>query len=187
MRMAGVERIEDWRGEQVIDADGEQLGKVEEIFFEAGSGEPLLLSIRSGLLGRKLRLAPLAGATLGKSHVRLAANKEQFERAPEIPGDRPLDGEVLAAVESAYEITLPEQLELWSATELDAYRAEAEQARRRADELEAHAKELIAERDAARQRLAAVTEEAEAADRAAEQARQEAVEARRVADGYEQR
>jgi glycerol-3-phosphate dehydrogenase len=185
--MAGVERIEEWRGEQVIDTDGEALGKVEEIFFEAASGEPLLLSIRSGLLGRKLRLAPLAGAALSKSHVRLAATKAQFERAPEIPADRPLDANVLAAVESAYEVQLPEQLELWSASELEAYRAEAEQARARADALEARAKELIAERDAARERLAAATAEAEAAERAAEQARQEAVEARSVADSYQPR
>jgi sporulation protein YlmC with PRC-barrel domain len=185
--MAGVERIEDWRGEQVIDADGEHLGKVEEIFFEAGSGEPLLLSIRSGMLGRKLRLAPLAGSTIGKNHIRIAARKAQFARAPEIPDDRPLDANVLAAVESAYGIALPEQLELWSATELEAYRAEADEARRRADELEERAKERIAERDLARARLQAATEEAEAAERAAEEAREAAVEARRIADGYQPR
>jgi hypothetical protein len=185
--MAGVERIEEWRGESVIDADGEQLGKLEEVYFDAASGEALLISIRSGLFGRKLRLAPLGGATLGRSHLRLDATKAQFEHAPEVPGDRSFDTEALAAVESGYGISLPERLELWSASELDAYRAEAAEARRRADELEAEAKERLAERDAARERLQRAGEEAEAAEREAERAREAAVEARRVAEGYERR
>lgn len=185
--MAGVERIEEWRGEPVIDAEGAQLGKLEEVYFDAGSGEALLISVRSGLFGRKLRLAPLSGATLGRSHVRLAATKEQFEHAPEVPGDRPFESGALAAVESGYGISLPERLELWSASELDAYRAEAEEARRRADELEAAAKDRLSERDAARARLQRASEEAEEAEREAERAREAAVEARRVAEGYERR
>jgi hypothetical protein len=185
--MADVERIEEWRGEPVLDAEGEQLGKVEEVYFDAGSGEGLLISVRSGMFGRKLRLAPLAGATLGKSHLRLAATKAQFEDAPEVAGDRPFGADALAAVESAYGVSLPERLELWSATELDAYRAEAEQARRRADELEAQARERLAERDAARARLQRANEEAEEAEREAERAREAAMQARRAADGYEPR
>jgi sporulation protein YlmC with PRC-barrel domain len=186
--MTGVERIEEWRGEAVIDADGEQLGKLEDVYFDSASGEPLLVSVRSGgLLGRKVRLAPLEGATLGRNHVRIAGSKAQFELGPEIPGSGPFDPAALSVVEEAFEVRLPDQLELWSASELEAHRANADEARRRADELEGTAQERLAERDAARARLKLATEEAEQAERAAEEARAAAVEARRVADSYEPR
>jgi sporulation protein YlmC with PRC-barrel domain len=185
--MASVERIEEWRGEPVLDANGEQLGKLEEVYFDSATGEPLLLSVRTGLLGRKLRLAPLEGATLGHNHVRITATKEQFQSSQELPGDQPFDAEVLAMVESTYGVQLPERLELWSASELEAYRAEAAEAKQRADELEEIAKQRLEERDAARARLQAAQAEAEDAEREAERAREAAVEARRVADSYEPR
>jgi len=50
--MLEVEHIEAWRGQEVHDTHGESLGKLDEVFFDARTGEPLLLSIKSGLLGR---------------------------------------------------------------------------------------------------------------------------------------
>src|SRR5579875_3604287 len=184
--MTGVERIEEWRGEAVIDSAGEQIGKLEDVYFDAAGGEPLLVSVRSGgLLGRKLRLAPLAGATLGRNHLRLAVAKAQFELGPEIPGSGPFDTGALASVEEVFGVALPEQLELWSATELETHRANAEAARERADELEALAQQRLNERDAAQARLRGATEEAQEAERAAEEAREAAMQARREADSYE--
>lgn len=179
-----VERIEEWRGETVIDPGGEHLGKLEEVFFDAKRGDPLLVSVRSGRLGRKSRLVPIAGATVGRGYVRIVYGREQFEASAEIPGDSGLDEGTLQGVESSYGVKLPEELELWSASEMEAHRAEAEEARRRADELERAAQAKLTEREAARQQAVGAASQAEAAEREAEQAREAAVEARKQADRF---
>ena len=64
--MVSIERLEDWRGQQVFDRAGESLGKLDEIYYDAASGQPVLIAVKSGLLGRKSSLIPLDGTTAGR-------------------------------------------------------------------------------------------------------------------------
>jgi sporulation protein YlmC with PRC-barrel domain len=178
--MTQVERIEDWRGQNVLDADGESLGKLDDVYFDVARGEPLLVAVRSGLLVRTTRLAPLEGAIAGRDYLRLPYPKKTFEGAPEIAG--PLDAEALDAIQSVYGIILPEQIELWTVGEMEAHRAAADEARRVADELERQAQAKIAQQDAARQQAKGAVTDADAAERAAEQAREAAMRARKESD-----
>ena len=104
--MIGIEHIEDWRGQVVVDRDGETLGKLDEVYYAPGTDRPVLIAIKSGLLGRKASLVPLHGATAGRDHLQVAHDKATIESTSEIHrGDTP-SAEELNALGEAYGIRL---------------------------------------------------------------------------------
>jgi PRC-barrel domain len=181
-----VEHIEAWRGQPVIDPDGQQLGKLDEVFFDAASGTPLLISIKSGLLGRKSTLVPVDDATVGPDYVRVTHRQEAVDGAAGIGGDAAPDADQLSALGSAYGLKFSVRVQLQSATERDAKRAEAEAARARAEQLEADAEHKLVAREAAHEQAAAAGDSAGRAEREAEEARLAAEAAREHADRYGQ-
>jgi hypothetical protein len=180
-----VERIDEWRGQTVHDADGERIGKLDEVYYDRDSGEPVLLSIKSGLLGRRATLVPVAGASVGRDYVRVPHGGEQLKRAQ---GNRP--GQVLGAEETRgvadiYGLELPGGAELESASLIEQRRAAEVEARRRADELEQEAYEKADEVKEAHRRADEAARRAGEAEREGELARQAALKARRVAEPRE--
>jgi PRC-barrel domain len=183
--MTQVERIEEWRGEPVIDPDGEQVGKLDEVFYDAVSGDPLLLAVKSGMLRSHSRLVPLAGATVGRSYLRVAFKKDVIEGAVEMPEASAVDSATIDGIESTYGVVLPDELELWSASEMQTRRAEAEAARQRAEQLERDAAAKLAQSQAAKEQADDAASDAHAAGREAERAQREAAEARSDAGKYQ--
>jgi hypothetical protein len=179
-----VESIEAWRGKRVVDPDDEELGKLEDVFFDTGSGTPLLVSVKSGLLGRKTKLVPIDDATVGPDHVRVAHRRETFEQAADMRGAESPGSEDLAAIGQTYGLRFSDRVSLESAQMRDAHRAEAQAARQRAEQLEAQAREKIAAHEAARAQARTAGADAGAAEREAEEARRAALEAREQADRY---
>ncbi|HWE08064.1 MAG TPA: PRC-barrel domain-containing protein [Solirubrobacteraceae bacterium] len=182
-----MDRIEAWRGQRVIDPGDEDLGKLEDVFFDTGTGTPLLLSVKSGLLGRRSTLIPIEGATVGPDYVRVSHTKEMVSRAGDSRGDGPPRDEELAALGSAYGLRFADRVHLESATQIEQTRAEAEAARARADQLEGEAQQKIAAHEAAREQARSAGESVGQADREAAEARQAALEARQHAERYGQR
>ncbi len=69
-----IERIEDWIGREVDDADGNKLGKLDEVYFDgerAVAGE-----VKPGLLSRKRIVVPLEGAAVTRDLVRVTGTFE---------------------------------------------------------------------------------------------------------------
>jgi PRC-barrel domain len=182
--MTEVERIEEWRGQAVLDRQGEPIGKLEEVFYDSVSGRALLLAVKSGRLRSRSRLVPLEGATVGREHVRIAYERARVEGAAETPSADKIDAATIDGLESTYGVKLPDDLELWSASEMEARRAAAEAALRRAEELEQAAQKRVAESEAARRQAQGAASDAHAAEKAAEEAKREAEKARREADRY---
>jgi hypothetical protein len=181
--MIGVEHIEEWRGQTVLDADGADLGKLQEIYFDSSSGAPVLISVKSGLLGRHSAMVPIDGAAFGRDYVRVAHRKETIDAAGS--SEAAPDGEELARLGSAYGVSVPQDASLESAAEMDARNAHADAARRRAAELADAAREKLAAHEAATERAQGARADAERAHEDAEQARQAALEAREQARRYE--
>lgn len=179
-----VDDIAAWRGAQVIDPDGEQLGKLEDVFFDSGSGTPLLIAVKSGLLGRKSTLVPINDATVGPDYVRVPHRKEAVERAAGIGGEGAPDADQLGALGSAYGLKFSDQVRLESATARETNRAEAEAARARAEQLEADAEQKRAAHAAAHERAGTAGDDAGRAEREAQDAQQAAEAARAQADRY---
>jgi hypothetical protein len=92
-----VENLGDWRGQDVIDAAGEKAGKLEDVYYDAGRDEPAFIAVKSGLIGKKLTLVPVAGASVARDHVRVSHAKDQIKNAPSFD----LDAELTPSDESS--------------------------------------------------------------------------------------
>jgi ribosomal 30S subunit maturation factor RimM len=180
----GVDQIEAWRGQRVIDPDGEQLGKLDEVFFDAASGMPLLIAVKSGLLGRKSTLVPINDATVGPDYVRVTHRKEVVDQAAGIGGEAAPDAVALGALGGAYGLKFADRVRLESATEREATRAQAQEARAHAGQLEADAQRKLAAHEVAHEQAQTAGDSAGRAERDADEAQQAAVEAREQADRF---
>lgn len=183
--MVNVEHIEDWRGKDVVDREGVTLGKLHEVFYDEGSRTPILMAIKHGLLSRKVTMIPVDGATVGPDYVRVAHDRATVDAAPAGTPDQVPDAEELDTIGEAYGLRFSERISLESATVIEQRRAEARAARERASELEAQARELAADRDAAQAQAKGASDSADQAHRDAERARQAADEARQEAARFE--
>jgi hypothetical protein len=85
--MIGVENITDWRGQDVLDAVGEKLGRLEEIYFDGETDAPVFAAVKSGRLSKSLTLVPLGEASVGREYVRVNRAKGEFKKAPSFDTD----------------------------------------------------------------------------------------------------
>jgi uncharacterized protein YrrD len=88
--MFTVEVIKEWRGQDVVDAGGDKLGKLEEVYYDTESDVPAFAAVKSGLIGKHVSLVPLAGASVGQSYVRVTVAKAQVKDAPNFDPDAEL-------------------------------------------------------------------------------------------------
>jgi PRC-barrel domain len=184
--MINVEHIESWRGQPVLDPADEQLGKLEEVYLDRATGTPMVVAVKSGLLGRHSKLVPIDGATVSRDYVRVVHAKATVDVGPDAAaGETAPDAAALDAVGSAYGLRFADQVSLETSGQAEARRAEAEAARARADELAHEARAKSEARDAAHDRVAGASEQATQAEREAEEARQAALAAREDAQRYD--
>jgi uncharacterized protein (TIGR02271 family) len=90
----------DWRDRQVVDRDGEKIGKVDEVYLDEVSGQPEWISVNTGLFGLKSSFVPLQGAHPRGEEVQIAFSKDQVKDAPGVTPDE--------------ELSDREERELWS-------------------------------------------------------------------------
>ena len=88
--MIPVENITDWRGQEVVDPNGEKLGKLEEIYFDGETDEPVFGAVKTGLVSTSLTLVPLLRASVGRDYVRVDRRKAVFKKAPSFDTDTEL-------------------------------------------------------------------------------------------------
>lgn len=184
LRVIAAERIEDWRGADVRDPAGESLGKLQEVFFDAPTGTPILFAIRSGLLGRHVKLIPADGASVGPGYLRVHYEKAAIDDSPDSDREQTPDAGELDEIGKAYGVRFSEKVRLESATAADARRAEAAEAKRRAEQLEADAADKAAAHEAARSRSQGASAQAERAEREAREAEEAARKARAEAERH---
>lgn len=180
--MPFVERIEAWRGQDVLDRGGVKLGRLEEVYYDPATQQPILLSVKSGILGRQVTLIPAEQATVSRDYLRVPYTGEQVERSQGSPVEDVLTGEQVAAVGAVFGLGWPVAGPLHSASLIERRIIEAEEATRRAQELELEAGRHDQAALEARQRAAAASEQARAAEEASDQVQAEAQVARHRAD-----
>ena len=90
--------LADWRGRDLVDRNGERIGKLENVYFDVESDEPQFGTVKEGWIGRHLTFVPLIGVTIGPDSLQVAVSKEQVKSAHNMgfEGD-----ELSAAQESA--------------------------------------------------------------------------------------
>jgi uncharacterized protein (TIGR02271 family) len=92
----------EWRGRSAVGADGEKLGKIEQIYLDAETRRPEWALIHTGMFGGKSSFMPLEGATSDGDKVRGAFSKEQVENAPRLDADGELSQQDEAALYAHY-------------------------------------------------------------------------------------
>lgn len=165
--MAQAERIEDWIGADVIDPEGEKVGKLEDVFSEDGSDEDegSIGAIKAGAFGRKHRLIPLAGATVGPDYVRVRYDAELVKGSPEASDDGRISSEESAGLLSHYGLSRSSE----GSGEYEAASAKAER-EAAADEAANRADELEAEAEREGERASTMQDESQTAQSSAEEA-----------------
>ncbi len=83
-------------GRDLIDRNGERIGKLEDVYFDVESDEPQFGTVKEGWIGRHLTFVPLVGVTIGPDSLQVAVSKEQVksDEGPERqhPGTRRRSG-----------------------------------------------------------------------------------------------
>ena len=75
------------RGADVVDANGEKIGSVEDIYYDDATGRAEWIGIGVGFLGLKRRVVPVAGATLNDDVVQVQYDKDLVKESPDVDPD----------------------------------------------------------------------------------------------------
>jgi uncharacterized protein YrrD len=82
--MAQHQNIAEWHGKALVDRDGEKIGKLEDVYVDVETDEPMFGTVKEGLIGRHLTFVPLAGLTIGPDNLQVTVSGEQVKSAPNI-------------------------------------------------------------------------------------------------------
>ncbi len=101
-----AENIREWSGHDVVDATGSKIGSLESVYFDTANDEAAFAAIKIGLVGRhRLVFAPLTGAVVAPSYIKLTVDKKLVKDAPAIDTDGELTSEEEPALYSYYGMT----------------------------------------------------------------------------------
>jgi sporulation protein YlmC with PRC-barrel domain len=76
--MAEVGNLADWRGKLLIDRDGGKIGKLEDVYVDVESDEPVFGTVKEGFItGRHLTFVPLQGAVVSPDGLQVRVSKDQ--------------------------------------------------------------------------------------------------------------
>jgi hypothetical protein len=81
--------LADWRGKDLIDNAGEKIGKLEGVYVDVETDEPMFGTVKEGFIGRHLTFVPLAAVTTGPDYLQVAVSADAVKEAPniELQGD----------------------------------------------------------------------------------------------------
>jgi PRC-barrel domain len=90
--------IREWRGHDVVDAEGHKIGELEAVYVDTSTDLPSFGTVQVGLpTRRRLVFVPLSQATVGPGYLKVAYDRKQVKDAPSID----TDGELPAGDEEA--------------------------------------------------------------------------------------
>lgn len=91
--MINMNQVDRISGGNVVDSDGNKIGKVGQVYLDDRSGEPQWISVSTGLFGTSESFVPLSEATLDGDDVRVPFGKDLVKGAPRVDADQHLDVE----------------------------------------------------------------------------------------------
>ena len=59
------QNVAEWRGKTLVDRDRQRIGKLQDVYVDVETDEPMFGTVKEGLIGRHLTFVPLAGLTFG--------------------------------------------------------------------------------------------------------------------------
>ena len=84
--------IAEWHGRKLVDCDGNKIGKLEDVYVDVETDEPMFATVKEGVFRRHLTFVPLGGITIGPDDLQVVVSTEEVEAAPNIE----MEGEELS-------------------------------------------------------------------------------------------
>lgn len=72
----------EWINADVRSSAGEKVGTLDDVYYEADTGEPIFLLVKSGLLNRKLTFVPTEHSRPGRTYLALPYSEDEIKQAP---------------------------------------------------------------------------------------------------------
>jgi uncharacterized protein (TIGR02271 family) len=82
-----TQNVTEWRGQELLDSDGEKIGTIEEIYLDTDTDRPEWALVKTGLFGGKGTFVPLSQADPTGDGVRVPFEKSHVKDAPSIDPD----------------------------------------------------------------------------------------------------
>jgi uncharacterized protein YrrD len=76
--------VAEWHGRMIVDADGEKIGKLEDVYVDVETDVPQFATVKEGFLSKHLTFVPLGGITAGPDQLQVAVTKQQVQDAPNL-------------------------------------------------------------------------------------------------------
>jgi uncharacterized protein (TIGR02271 family) len=85
--MPSTEEATRWRGQELVDSNGEKIGKISDVYLDADTDRPEWLAVTTGLFGSNVSFVPTAEADEHDGHVHVPYSKDQVKDAPNAEAD----------------------------------------------------------------------------------------------------
>jgi uncharacterized protein (TIGR02271 family) len=82
-----TQTITEWRGRDIVDRDGDKIGKLEEIYLDEQTGKPEWALVKTGLFGGRGTFVPLAEASPSGDELTVPYEKSHVKDAPNMDAD----------------------------------------------------------------------------------------------------
>ncbi len=91
--MPEMTKAYDWRGRTILDARGEKIGTIDQVYLSLETDEPEWARVHRGLFGRQSTFVPVGSARPTGEDVQVQVSNTQVKGAPEVNGDAALSPE----------------------------------------------------------------------------------------------
>jgi sporulation protein YlmC with PRC-barrel domain len=77
-------KLGDWRGKDVLDRDGEKIGKLEDVYVDTETDVEEFGTVKEGLISKHLTFVPLQDVTASPEYLQVTVSKSLVKEAPNI-------------------------------------------------------------------------------------------------------
>jgi uncharacterized protein (TIGR02271 family) len=85
--MTALDELQNMIGHNALDTEGAKIGKIGQIYLDDQTGQPVWVTVHTGMFGTKESFAPLYGSSVDGDSLRLAVSKDLVKDAPNIDTD----------------------------------------------------------------------------------------------------
>ena len=90
--MTNPNDAEQYVGRTAVDLEGTKIGKIGQVYLDDRTGEPMWVTVSTGLFGSRQSFAPIGGSQFDGENVRLAVSKDTIKDAPNVDDDEHISG-----------------------------------------------------------------------------------------------
>src|ERR1700761_3510254 len=90
--MTSPDDVQQYIGRTAVDLEGSKIGKIGQVYLDDQTGQPLWVTVNTGLFGTRQSFAPIAGSQFDGDDVRLAVSKDTIKDAPNVDDDEHISG-----------------------------------------------------------------------------------------------